>query len=153
MSRIPALGMLLAALAAVVVVSAPNAAAWTPEDARLSACDFGREIGTYDHAALDGYFQRVLDRSTGNFADEFSAAAPALKSSMREMRVRGWVESIECGGIGGDLLRQRVLINLVQVRTNAAGPAPSLEHLTLTATLDNVWGRWLVSELDSAKRF
>lgn len=149
MPRISTLGTLLAALSTAAVVSAPDAAAWTPEDARLAACDFAREVGVYDYTALEGYFQRVLDRSTGEFAQEFSVSAHTLKDAMQQHQVRAWIGPVECGSAGGDLLTQRVLIDLVQYRTNITAPAPQRQYITMTATLENHWGRWLVSSLDS----
>ncbi|TQM32513.1 hypothetical protein [Nocardia bhagyanarayanae] len=149
MSRTLVLGALVTAAAAAAVVSAPTAAAWPAEDARLAACDFAREVGAYDHTALDGYFQRVLERSTGTFAAEFAGAAPELRQAMQQAQVRAWVEWAECGSVGGDLLRQKVLITMSQVRANANSPEPQPQHITMTATIDNVLGRWLVSELDS----
>lgn len=149
MSRTSVLGTLLAALATAAVASAPDAAAWTPEDARLAACDFAREVAVYDYAALDGYFERVLDRSTGRFAQEFSESAQTLVGAMQQQQVRAWIGSVECGSVGGDLLNQRVLVDLVQYRTNATTTTPQQQYITMTATLENHWGRWLVSSLDS----
>ncbi len=149
MSRKPILGTLLAALAAAAVYSAPNAAAWTPEDARLAACDFATEISSYDSATLDDYFQRVLARSTGEFATSFAASIPSLRKSIQQVQARSWLETAECASAGGDLLRQRVLIYLVAIRTNAVEPEPYRQVIPVTATMENVWGRWLVSEVDS----
>ncbi|WP_054811973.1 hypothetical protein [Nocardia arizonensis] len=131
------------------MLSAPTAAAWPADDARLAACDFAREVGTYDHAALDGYFERVLARSTGAFAEELAGAAPELRQAMQQAQVRAWVEWAECGSVRGDLLRQTVLITMTQVRANANSPEPQPQHISMTATVDNVLGRWLVSELES----
>lgn len=149
MSRTVVLTALVAAAAAVGVVTAPTAAAWPAEDARLAACDFAREVGAYDHTALDGYFQRVRDRSTGAFAEEFAGAEPQLRQAMQQAQVRAWVEWAECGSTGGDLLRQTVLITMSQVRANSTDPEPRAQQITMTATVDNVFGRWLVSKLDS----
>lgn len=143
------LGTTLAALATAAVVSAPGAGAWAPDDARAAACDFIRQVSNYDHANLDGYVQRVLDRSTGKFAADFAGSAAAVTDAMRSVQSRAWVESAECGSVGGDLLRQTVLINLVQVRSNATDPEPKRQVIVIRATVENVWGRWLVSDIDS----
>lgn len=150
MSRATVFGILLIGLTAASTVSAPDAAAWTPEDARLAACDFAREVAVYDYAALDGYFQRVLDRSTGKFASEFSASMPALEQSIQQTQARSWLESAECGTIGGDQMQQQVLVNTVKVTTSAESPEPQRLVTAFTATVANVWGRWLVSEIAPA---
>ncbi|MFC8044832.1 hypothetical protein [Nocardia sp. NPDC057353] len=149
MSRTVLLGALVAAAAAAGMVTAPTAAAWTEEDARLAACDFAREVSTYDHTALDDYFQRVRDRSTGAFAADFAEAEPSLRQAMQQAQVRSWTEWAECGSTGGDPFRQTILITLSQVLTNIDIPEPKAQHVTITATVDNVGGRWLVSEVDS----
>ncbi|WP_336086883.1 hypothetical protein [Nocardia sp. SSK8] len=150
MSRTTVLGGLLAAVAVTGVMVAPNAAAGPPEDARLAGCDFGREVSTYDYAHdLDGYFQRILDRSTGAFHAEFSGSRDQLATAMREAEVRSTVENVTCGAVGGDFFNADVLVTFTQLRTNRTTPEPERLNMAINVKLTNVWGRWLVNELDS----
>ncbi|TCJ93272.1 hypothetical protein [Nocardia alba] len=150
MFRTGVLGSLLGSIAVAAVIVAPNAAAGPPDTARLAGCDFGREVSTYDHAHdLDGYFQRVLDRSTGTFHAEFTQSRDALAAAMRQAEVRSTAENITCGAVSGDLLNANILVTLTQIRTNANSPEPQRLNLAINVELTNVWGRWLVRELDS----
>ncbi|MFD6400425.1 hypothetical protein [Nocardia sp. NPDC060249] len=148
--RTGVLGSLLGSIAIAAVIVAPNAAAGPPDAARLAGCDFGREVSTYDHAHdLDGYFERVLDRSTGAFHAEFTESRDALAAAMRQAEVRSTAENITCGVVSGDFLSADVLVTLTQIRSNANAPEPQRLNMAINVRLTNVWGRWLVHELDS----
>ncbi|GGK68307.1 hypothetical protein [Nocardia camponoti] len=148
MSRSVLLSSLLGSVAVAVTVAAPHAAAAAPEAARIAACDFGHEVGTYDYRDdLDGYFQRVLDRSTGKFRQEFADASTALKDAMTAAQSTSWVDGLTCGSVRGDFLSAEILVTYTQRRTNHSGPSD--QHLVINVFLKNEWGRWLVDELDS----
>ncbi|MFD3746974.1 hypothetical protein [Nocardia sp. NPDC058633] len=144
------LGGLLGSIAMAAVIVAPNAAAGAPDAARLAGCDFGREVSTYDHAHdLDGYFERVLDRSTGAFHAEFTRSRDALAAAMRQAEVRSTVENITCGVVSGDFLNADVLVTMTQIRSNTNTAEPERLNMAINVKLTNVWGRWLAHELDS----
>ncbi|GAD85063.1 hypothetical protein [Nocardia asteroides] len=148
MSRSAVLGGLLGSLALAGVLGAPNAAAFSPEQARVAACDFAREVSTYDYAHdLDGYFQRVVDRTSGTLRAEFTGARAALITAMRDAEVTSTAEAVTCGVIGGDMLNAEIMVNLTQARTT--GGVGSRQHVAITMRLNNDWGRWLVNEMDS----
>ncbi|MEV4158145.1 hypothetical protein AB0J48_34480 [Nocardia salmonicida] len=148
--RTGVLGSLLGSIATAAVIVAPNAAADAPDAARLAGCDFGREVSTYDHAHdLDGYFERVLARSTGAFHAEFTESRGALAAAMRQAEVRSTAENITCGAVSGDFLNADVLVTMTQIRSNANTPEPQRLNMVINVKLTNVWGRWLVHELDS----
>ncbi|WKG11387.1 hypothetical protein QX204_08010 [Nocardia sp. PE-7] len=148
--RTGVLGSLLGSIAMAAVIVAPNAAADAPDAARLAGCDFGREVSTYDHAHdLDGYFERVLARSTGAFHAEFTESRGALAAAMRQAEVRSTAENITCGAVSGDFLNADVLVTMTQIRSNANTPEPQRLNMVINVKLTNVWGRWLLHELDS----
>ncbi|MFD9551025.1 hypothetical protein ACFWBG_26850 [Nocardia salmonicida] len=148
--RTGVLGGLLGSIATAAVIVAPNAAADAPEAARLAGCDFGREVSTYDYAHdLDGYFERVLARSTGAFHAEFTESRGALAAAMRQAEVRSTAENITCGVVSGDFLNADVLVTMTQLRSNANTPEPERLNMVINVKLTNVWGRWLAHEIDS----
>ncbi|MFD4444007.1 hypothetical protein ACFWPK_29965 [Nocardia sp. NPDC058519] len=150
MSRIGVLSGLLGSIALAAVIVAPNAVAGPPDAARLAGCDFGREISTYDHAHdLDGYFERVLDRSTGAFHAEFAQSRDALAGAMRQAEVRSTAENVTCGVVSGDFLNAEILVTMTQLRSNLNNPETERLNMAINVKLTNVWGRWLAHELDS----
>ncbi|MFC4373074.1 hypothetical protein ACFO5K_03075 [Nocardia halotolerans] len=149
MSRSAVLSGLLGTLALAGVIAAPSASAFTPEHARSAACDFAREVSTYDSAHdLDGYFQRVIDRSSGDLRTQFIGAKEPLSALMREREVSAYLESATCGVRSGDLLNAEIMVTMTQVTTRAG--VSGRNHFAVTMRLNNDWGRWLVNEMNSA---
>ncbi|NKX91033.1 hypothetical protein [Nocardia coubleae] len=146
MSRSTILSGLLGSLVLAGVVTAPGASAFTPEHARSSACDFAREVSTYHYAQdLDGYFQRVIDRTSGNLRAQWTDSREQLTALMRESQVSAHLEGLNCGVLSGDLLNAEIMVTMTQVRTKVG--VTSRENLAITMRLNNDWGRWLVNEM------
>lgn len=155
--------VILAAVAGVVAVAAATTAvifglqsSQRGDDldavnaATTAACDFGREVSTYDYSRnLDEYFQKVKDGSTGDFLKEFGDAQQALTDAMVQAQVKSWAEDVQCGYQNGDDTEARVLVTLTQYRTNFTQPTPSLQYVVITADLEKSGDKWLVSTLDS----
>lgn len=149
MSRSTVLSGLLGTLALAGVIAAPNASAFTPEHARVAACDFAREVSTYDYAHdLDGYFQRVIDRTSGNLRAQWVDARGQLTELMRDSQVSAYMENATCGVLNGDFLNAEIMVTMTQVRTKAG--VADRSHLAVTMRLNNDWGRWLVNEMNSS---
>ncbi|MCM6777022.1 hypothetical protein NDR87_24045 [Nocardia sp. CDC159] len=145
--------LLVAAITAIVVF-------WKQSDDRgqqlddrdaaaRAACDFGKQIGTYDAKTFDDYVKRVKDRSTGDWLTQFDAASSALRELTTQAQVRSTVDEIHCAWETGDDEKASVLLLITQNQSKAATPQP--QHLTIgvVATMEKKDGKWLASSFKS----
>ncbi|MBB5913821.1 Mce-associated membrane protein [Nocardia transvalensis] len=145
--------LLVAAITAVVVFYLQASDRGDKLDARdeatSAACDFGRQVGTYDAKNFDDYVKRVKDRSTGDWATQFEAASGALKDITTQAQARSGIDEIHCAWENGDDKKATVIMLITQNQSKAATPQP--QHLTIgvVATMEKKDGKWLASSFQS----
>jgi Mce-associated membrane protein len=143
--------LLAAALTTAATGLAVRAAATGPADGQTAVCDFGREVATYDDNDVDGYFQRVLDRTTGGFHDNFLNAAPTLRAELVGTHAHSDGAVVECTATPTDDNHQtgRLVVDQT-ISTDDTQRQPRTSRFTFTVILDRVDDGWLVSDLQSA---
>jgi Mce-associated membrane protein len=141
---------LLAAAAAGLVT--PATALADPDRAQTAACDFGREVTNYDYTDIESYFQRVLDRTTGTFHDNFRDALPTLRTKLVGLHAHSDGAVAECtGGDGdGDPRSARLVVNQTVI-TDETNREPRSGVWTFALTLNRVGDNWLVSDLQNTE--
>ncbi|WP_280272302.1 hypothetical protein [Nocardia wallacei] len=145
--------LLVAAITAVVVFALQASDRGGQLDARdestAAACDFGRQVGTYDAKNFDDYVKRVKDRSTGDWATQFEAASSALKDITTQAQARSGIDEIHCAWESGDEDKATVIMLITQNQSKAASPQP--QHITIgvVATMEKKGDKWLASGFQS----
>ncbi|MCX4095109.1 hypothetical protein [Nocardia sp. alder85J] len=141
--------LLVAASAGLVV---PATATADDDRARTAACDFGREVTNYDYSEIEGYFQRVLDRTTGGFHDNFRDALPTLRTKLAGLHAHSNGNVVECTSGAGDDAQQaaRLVVNQTVV-TDETGREPRAGVWAFALTLNRVGDSWLVSDLQNTE--
>jgi Mce-associated membrane protein len=149
-----AAGVVMVAVAAAVTVFGLQAhdrgsQLATRDSAVSAACDFGRQVGTYDSKSFDDYVNRVKQRSTGDWLTQFDGASSALKQITEQAQARSTVSEIHCAWEFGDANNASVVMLITQNQSKAATPQP--QHLTIgvVASLTKKDGTWLVSNFQS----
>ncbi|MEV0249736.1 hypothetical protein AB0H76_24250 [Nocardia sp. NPDC050712] len=150
-----AAGILLVAAVTAVVVFYLQANKKSDELAAVdaatkAACTFGSDVSTYDFSKdLPAYFSKVKDGATGDFLKEFDDASKALSDAMVQAQVKSWTDNVECGFQSGDTEQAKVLVTMVNYRTNFTQPNPDRQYVAIVADLQHTDGKWKVSKLDS----
>ncbi|MQY25426.1 hypothetical protein [Nocardia aurantia] len=141
--------LLMAAAAGLV---APATAVADPDAARTAACDFGREVTNYDYTGIESYFQRVLDRTTGGFHDNFRDALPTLRTKLVGLHAHSDGTVVECAPAAPDGDRQsaRLVVNQTVI-TDETGREPRSGVWAFALTLNRVGDDWLVSDLQNSE--
>ncbi|MCX4095108.1 hypothetical protein [Nocardia sp. alder85J] len=144
--------LVVAGLSPVVAgMFAPGVATATaPTDpVQLAACDFGRQLATYDYAAYDDYDQRVLDRSTGAFRDQFQSSAADRRQHVLSAHTRAEAVVVECRTDTADPGHADAVVSVDQsTRSDATFGLPQPSRTVMRVTFDNVGGRWLAVRVD-----
>ncbi|MBU3060019.1 hypothetical protein KO481_00540 [Nocardia sp. NEAU-G5] len=148
--------------AGVVVVAAAAAVTWfglqdhdrgkqlsARDSAVAAACDFGRQVGTYESKNFDDYVKRVKDRSAGDWLTQFDGASTALKQITQQAQASSSVSEIHCAWESGGSDKASVVMLITQIQSKAATPQP--QHLTIgvVASLEKKDGKWLVDNFQS----
>jgi Mce-associated membrane protein len=122
-----------------------GAAAAVPADpVQQAACDFGRQLTTYDYAAYDDYDQRVLDRSTGVFHDDFQSSAADRRDHVLSAHTRAEAVVVECRTDTADPAHADAVVSVDQTtRSDATLGLPQPSRTVMRVSFDNVDGRWL----------
>ncbi|MGK8524655.1 hypothetical protein ACRS6B_25285 [Nocardia asteroides] len=149
-SKLPAALSLSAAVCCAALVAAPVAMAAPPEEARLAGCEFGSTAATYDYARFGDHARRMLDLSTGEFRAEFDNFRANIQAGAEAAHVRSEAESADCRVVSGDDNRAEVDVDVVRsVTSDETDGFPQTNRMSMTVTVDNVDGRWLVSKVRS----
>jgi Mce-associated membrane protein len=145
--------VLVAAVATAVLLWRQDSDRGRQLDARdastSAACDFGKQIGTYDAKNFDDYVQRVKVRSTGDWATQFDAAAAALKYVTTQAGASSTVGDIHCAWESGDLDNASIDLLITQIQTKAATPQPQRFPVWAVASMQKKDGKWLASDFKS----
>ncbi|RDI48263.1 hypothetical protein [Nocardia mexicana] len=145
--------LLVAAITAVVVFWMQASDRGDQLDARdestKAACDFGRQVGTYDAKNFDDYVKRVKDRSTGDWANQFEAASSALKDITTQAQARSGIDEIHCAWESGDDSKATIIMLITQNQSKAATPQPQHMTIGVVATMEKKGDKWLASSFQS----
>ncbi|WP_327114694.1 hypothetical protein OHB12_35265 [Nocardia sp. NBC_01730] len=142
--------LLSAATCSAALTAAPVAAAAPPEEARLAGCEFGTAATTYDYARFGDHARRVRELSTGDFRAEFENFRPNIQSGAEAAHARAQADSADCRVVSGDDNRAEVAVDVVRtVTSDETDGMPQTGRVSMTVTVDNVDGRWLVSKVQS----
>ncbi|GAB2698090.1 hypothetical protein [Nocardia thraciensis] len=145
--------LLVAAITAVVVFWMQASDRGDQLDARdestKAACDFGRQVGTYDAKNFDDYVKRVKDRSTGDWATQFDAASSALKDITTQAQARSGIDEIHCAWESGDDSKATIIMLITQNQSKAATPQPQHMTIGVVATMEKKGDKWLASSFQS----
>ncbi|WP_019928154.1 hypothetical protein [Nocardia sp. BMG111209] len=139
-------------LAAAAGLVAPAVAAADPGPAPGAACDFGREVSNYDYSDIENYFQRVLNRTTGEFHDNFRDALPTLRTKLVGLHAHSDGTVVECtpGAADGDRQGARLVVNQTVI-TDETNREPRSGVWAFALTLNRVGDDWLVSDLQNTQ--
>ncbi|GAB2704529.1 hypothetical protein [Nocardia thraciensis] len=153
MPRITLRRFVIALPAAAVAVAAltvvPPAAAAPTDPAQLAACDFGRQLSTFDFNAYDDYDRRVLDRSTGPFHEQFQASAAERRARATGSHTIAEARTVECRTETSDPEHAEIMVTVDQsTRSDVTLGLPQPIRSSMRVYLDNVEGRWLASRVD-----
>ncbi|MEU7633293.1 hypothetical protein AB0C34_25485 [Nocardia sp. NPDC049220] len=142
--------MISAATCAAALATAPTAVAAPPEEARLAGCEFGTAAATYDYARFDDHARRMLELSTGDFRAEFQNFRTNIQTSAEAAHAHAEANSADCRIVSGDDNRAEVTVDVVRtVTSDETEGLPETGRVSMTVTVDNVDGRWLVSKVQS----
>ncbi len=152
MSRImlrPITIALSCATAAAALAVTPTAAATPTDPIQLAACDFGRQLTTYDWAGYDDYDRRVLELSTGAFHDQFTASAPDRRAHATAAHTRSEAVTVECRTDVADVEHPQLVVTVEQsTRSDATLGLPRPQRSSMRVYLDNIDGRWLTERVE-----
>jgi Mce-associated membrane protein len=145
--------LLVAAVTAVVVFWKQAQDRGNQLDARDSAlrtaCDFGRQVVTWDSKNFDDYTKRVKDRSTADWGIQFDGASVALKDLVVQAQARSTAGDIHCAWESGDETHASVDLLITQVQTKAAAPQSQSIPIWAVVSMEKKDGKWLVSDFKS----
>lgn len=120
------------------------------EQAALRAtCAYLGVVSTYDYTDLDGYFDKVLNASTGSWHESFSGSAASLKEAMVSVQSRSNPEETHCGLTSLDGQIATAVGVVKQARSNSITPTSSLTVSMVLTLEEQPDGRWLVSEVET----
>ncbi len=100
----------------------------------------------YQHGRRD--LDRVLEASTGDFKQEFSARAPQLEQLVKENKTVSKGQVLEAGIVSHDDDSARVLVVADSTVTNKAVPQGQERHYRIQLDLRREGDRWLTSSLE-----
>ncbi|MBF6176463.1 hypothetical protein [Nocardia blacklockiae] len=158
-TMLPIIGAFAAGVVLVAAIAVAAVSFWQASDrggqldardeSTKAACDFGRQVGTYDAKNFDDYVKRVKDRSTGDWATQFEAASSALKDITTQAQARSGIDEIHCAWESGDDDKATVIMLITQNQSKAAAPQP--QHITIgvVATMEKKGDKWLASSFQS----
>ncbi|MQY25425.1 hypothetical protein [Nocardia aurantia] len=139
----------LVPVSAGLFVLVPATAAVPADPVQQAACDFGRQLSTYDYAAYDDYDQRVLARSTGAFHDDFQNSAAGRREQALSAHSRAEAVVVECRTDTADPAHADAVVSVDQTtRSDASFGLPRPSRTVMRVTFDNVDGRWLAGRVD-----
>ncbi|MBF6330060.1 hypothetical protein [Nocardia transvalensis] len=137
-----------AAVGLAALASAPAAAAPT-DPLTQAACDFGWQLTTYDFTNYEDYDRRVLDRSTGQFHDQFANSSADRRAHAETAHTHSEAVAVECRTDTADPDHAQMVVSIDQsTRSDATLGFPHQTRTILRVSLDNVDGRWLASRVD-----
>jgi Mce-associated membrane protein len=146
-------GLLLVALAAVLVSAVAIRRQQSRDDERSAVLQAGRQTAidftTYQYGSWDGDVDRVLSDSTGQFKEEFSAAANQVKTQVvaNQATSRGEVLEAAVASMDGDSAQVLVVANAVV--TNTAAKTGQQRHYRIKLDLVREGDRWLTADLQA----
>lgn len=141
----PAIAMTLAisAIGAAGIALAGPAAA-DPGEVRSAICDFARNMGNYTYRDADGYWQRVVDRSTGDFQSWFKQLwKDSLRDNIISTHARGEIGTPDCTVTSVDHGHAEGSYDSYETITSDSGT--QTKHVVMSVGLDYEHGNWLVS--------
>ncbi|MFC0628714.1 hypothetical protein [Kribbella deserti] len=125
----------------------------TTSDTRLSVMQAARQTAhdftTYKYDTWDADAQRVLDGSTGQFKQEFSAAAGSVKASVLTGKATSAGEVLEAAVQSLDPDSAQVLVVADAVVTNEAQGGAKRRHYRMKLEMVREGDRWLVADLQA----
>lgn len=140
--------ILLAALVAAATFGLLLKGKSDVEDARAEALDTARSYAvtlmSYDHTDPQGNIDQVLAGATGEFKEQYTEAAPALKELMTRSKASAVGTVREVGVKTATEDRAEVMLFVDQALTEN-GKQPRTNPNRMLLTLERVDGRWLVS--------
>ncbi|WP_280257284.1 hypothetical protein [Nocardia wallacei] len=138
-----------AAVAVSALVVTPPAAAAPTDPVQLAACDFGRQLTTFDFNRYDEYDRRVLDRSTGAFREQFESSAADRRARATGSHTIAEAKTVECRTEASDAEHAEILVTVDQsTRSDVTLGLPQPTRSSMRVFLDNVDGRWLAGRVD-----
>jgi Mce-associated membrane protein len=141
--------VLVALVAAVLSVVALRRQSTRNED-RAAAMQAARQLAldftTYDYKTWDADTLRVLDDSTGQFKEEFTASTNTIKASVAENRATSKGDVKEAAVVSNDKDSAQVLVIVNAVVTNTAAKDGVERRYRIKLDLVRERDRWLTAD-------
>ena len=105
-------------------------------------------LTTIDHQQVDADVQRILDRSTGEFRDDFSRRAESFKDAARKAESTSVGTVTEAAVESADADQGRVLVALTVMTTNRGEPERQPKFWRTRVTVSKDGGEFKVAAVE-----
>lgn len=105
------------------------------------------EVTSYDHTTLDADFARVLEKSTGAFLTEFTAASESLRPLITRFKGSASGVVLSSGVLSADSESAEIVLFVDQTVRNTNSPETRIDRSRMRMGLEKQGGRWLISSL------
>lgn len=120
-----------------------------PEEARQAAVGFAKDLGTYDYRDMEGNFQLVTDRSTGNFSGQLRQITQAMSPLLTQTQATSKGTVPAAGVVTADESRAVVVVFLDQTIKNTNTAQPRVDRSRMQVTLVKQDGVWKLDHLEA----
>ncbi|MFF0493504.1 hypothetical protein ACFYTQ_31175 [Nocardia sp. NPDC004068] len=119
------------------------------DGARDAACEFARNLSSYDYRDVDGYNARVLALTTGELRERLSRSQATLAQLLIARQVHAEAGKVVCDVESDSGVSVRVRVAAEQVVTSQESGQPQSSTTDMVVTEQNVDGLWLASDMDT----
>ncbi|WP_163508514.1 hypothetical protein [Fodinicola acaciae] len=109
--------------------------------------DFAQNLLSINYSTIDRDMQRVVERTTGDFRDQYTGGQATLKNSIVQSKSVNTAQILAAGLVSSDADSAVVLVAAEGTTKSPQNPKGVLRHYRIQLSLSLQGGRWLVSEL------
>lgn len=109
--------------------------------------DFAQNLLALNYATVDRDVKRVVDRTTGDFKDQYTSGQATLKNSIVQTKSVNTAQILEAGLVSSDPDSAVVLVAAEGTSKSPQNPKGVLRHYRIQVSLSLQSGKWLVSDL------
>jgi Mce-associated membrane protein len=109
--------------------------------------DFAQNLLSLNYSTVDRDIKRVVDRTTGDFKDQYTSGQATLKNSIVQTKSVNTAQILEAGLVSSDPDSAVVLVAAEGTSKSPQNPKGVLRHYRIQVSLSLQSGKWLVSDL------
>ncbi|WP_163567657.1 hypothetical protein [Fodinicola feengrottensis] len=113
-----------------------------------AARDAAQNLLSYNYTTIDRDQQRVVDRTTGDFKDQYTAGQAQIKSQAVKLKGSSTAQILEAGLVSSDKDSATVLVSADVTAKSSQDTKGTVRHLRMQEQMSYQGGRWLLGNLN-----